>query len=168
MQAADLAAATRSGHAAHFRRFRCSAVLFFFAVATNVWAATYDVAADFERGFLSRSNSNGVWSYGSSTSFTGPVSLYTQTLQNGSDGPNAQFWTTSGTLCSTPFLGFNNGPAYKGGNACGPDTLDIPANGVVLNPENAVADVVFTAPAAGTYSVVGSGATKLALELWRV
>jgi hypothetical protein len=139
--------------------FQRTAMLFCFsfAVATNGWAATtYDVAADFEQGFLSHSNPNGVWSYGSSTSFTSSVSLDAQTLQNGSDGPNAQFWTTSGTLCSTPFVGFNNGPAYHGANACGPDTLDIPANGVVLNPENTVADVVFTAPAAGTYSVAGS------------
>ncbi len=71
----------------------------FFAVATNGWSATYDPAADFEKGFLSHSNPNGVWSYGSSTSFTAPVSLYTSTSQPGVlGGTNTQTWSSGASF----------------------------------------------------------------------
>jgi hypothetical protein len=131
---------------------RYDAVLFFLAVGTHGWAATtYDPAASFEQGFLSKSNPNGVWSYGHSTSFTGPVSLYTQTAQPGPlGGTNTQTWSSGASS-----VAYNNGPAqmipYNGGD------FDVLANQIVLDPvggENS--DVVFTAPQAGTYSVTGS------------
>jgi hypothetical protein len=137
--------------------FRRSAMLFCFgfAVATNGWAATtYDPAASFEQGYLSHSNPNGVWSYGVSASPTGPVSLYTQTLQNGFIGPNEQYWSSL-PFVTTPLVGFNNGPAISSAGA------DILANEIFLipyssNPNAQNSNVVFTAPSAGTYSVVGS------------
>jgi hypothetical protein len=92
-----------------------------------------------------------VWSYGYSTSVTGSVSLYTQTSQPGAiGGTNVQSWSSGASSVE-----FNNGPAQiipvNGGN------FDLLANQIVLVPvggENS--DVVFTAPAAGTYSVTGS------------
>jgi hypothetical protein len=133
--------------------FRRSAVLFFFAVGTHGWAATtYDPTAGFEQGFLSMSNPNGVWSYGSSTSLTGPVSLYTQTSQNGFIVANEQYWGSGpATNGSTSLVGFNNGPAVQGNAG-----VDIPANEIFLIPYGQNSNVVFTAPAAGTYSVAGS------------
>ncbi len=97
--------------------FRCSAVLFFFGAAANGWSATtYDPAASFEQGYLSHSNPNGVWSYGYSTSFTSPVSLYTQTLQPGVHGPNAQYWSSSPNITAQSSVQYNDGPAYSDGN----------------------------------------------------
>ena len=83
--------------------FRKSAMLscFFVALAINAWAATYDPAADFEKGFLSHTNPNGVWSYGYSTSPTGPVSLYNQTSQPGVNSVNVQFWSSSPNITGT-------------------------------------------------------------------
>ena len=71
------------------------------AAAPNGRAATYDPAAMFEPGFLSRNNPNGVWSYGTSTSFTGTVSLYTQTSQPGINNVNEQYWSSSPSITAT-------------------------------------------------------------------
>jgi hypothetical protein len=130
-------------------------LLLFCASVTDGWSATYDLAAGFEQGYLSHSNPNGVWSYGSSTSVTGPVSLYTQTVQDGTNGPNEQFWSSGSLLYgSNSFVEFNSGPALK---TNGQASLDILANQIVLVPVSGQnSNAVFTAPAAGTYSVTGS------------
>ena len=60
--------------------------------SASLGAQTYDVAAAFEQGWVNKSNPNGVWSYGYSSGFSAPVTLYTQTVQNGVNGPNAQYW----------------------------------------------------------------------------
>ncbi|MGO8745927.1 MAG: Ig-like domain repeat protein, partial [Thermoguttaceae bacterium] len=52
----------------------------------------YDPAADFEQGWKAATNPNGVWSYGFSSGPTGPVTLYGTTVQNGVNGPQAQYW----------------------------------------------------------------------------
>jgi hypothetical protein len=132
-------------------KLRALTLLLFFALAADSFAATYDPAATFEQGFLSKSNPNGVWSYGSSTSLTGPVSLYTQNFQSGFIGPNEQYWSGSGSASvgSTSLVGFNNGPALQ-------SNVDILANEIFLIPYGQNSNVVFTAPAAGTYSVAGS------------
>jgi hypothetical protein len=123
---------------------------FSFGLATNGWSATYDPAADFEKGFLSNSNPNGVWSYGSSASSTAPVTLFTGTTQTSGYGPNAQAWYPSGSPYNTPWLWYNNGPASNAGG------VDVLANEIVLQPVSGQnSNLVFTAPAAGTYSVVG-------------
>jgi hypothetical protein len=125
---------------------RYLALLFFFAALTNSLAATYDPAASFEAGFTSRSNPNGVWSYGYSVGFTAPVTLYTQTTQPGVHGPNAQYWSSSAGITATSSVQFNDGPAYNDGN------VDIPANGLTLVWFGAqYSDLIFTAPASGTY-----------------
>jgi hypothetical protein len=125
------------------------------AVTTNGWSATYDPAASFEQGFLSKSNPNGVWSYGYSTSFTGPVSSFTQTSQPSGalGGTNTQAWT-SGSGGNLAVI-YNNGPAQIALNNV--YNFDILANQMVLVPGGGNnADLVFTAPQAGTYSVTGS------------
>jgi hypothetical protein len=132
--------------------FRCSAVLFFVASATNGWAATtYDPTASFEQGFLSKSNPNGVWSYGSSSGSTSPVTLFTQAVQTGFVGPNLQYWSSSPNPGSSgAFIGYNNGPALING-------INLLANELMLVPLSGQnSNVVFTAPAAGTYSMTGS------------
>jgi hypothetical protein len=134
--------------------FRCSAVLFFFVVGTHGWAATtYDPAASFEQGFLGMSNPNGVWSYGHSTSFVAPVSLYIQTGQPGVlGGLNTQIWSSTSVGAGVSSVEFNNGPAQLISG-----TWDLLASQIVLvgvGGENP--DLVFTAPQAGTYSVTGS------------
>jgi hypothetical protein len=82
------------------------------AAAMNGWSATYDPATSFEQGYLSHSNPNGVWSYGHSASFTGPVSLYTQTGQPGVlGGANTQIWSSTSVGAGVSSVEYNNGPA---------------------------------------------------------
>jgi len=58
-------------------------------------AQSWDVAAAFEDGWTTKSNPYGMWSYGYSSGFTAPVTLYDRAEQNGVNGPNAQFWFSS-------------------------------------------------------------------------
>jgi hypothetical protein len=133
---------------------RCSSTLFFLAIATiSCWANTYDVAATFEQGWTTHSNPNGVWSYGYSSGFANPITLYDQTAQPGINGPNAQYWLSSSVnIGESPSAEFNNGPAFNDGN------VNFLANEFVLvaGIGGQYSDLVFTAPANGTYSIVGS------------
>jgi hypothetical protein len=54
-------------------------------------AETNDPAASFERAWSSQNNPEGVWSYGYSSGFTDPITLYDKAVQNGINGPNAQY-----------------------------------------------------------------------------
>jgi uncharacterized repeat protein (TIGR01451 family) len=119
----------------------------------SLMAQSYDAAATFEQGWINQSNPNGVWSYGYSSSFTAPITLYTQTVQNGVNGPNAQYWLSPSVNTGTsPAAEFNNGPAFDDGN------VNFLANQFILvaGIGGQYSDLVFTAPADGTYSVVGS------------
>jgi hypothetical protein len=133
---------------------RSSVVLFFSVMATiGCWAQSYDAAAAFEPGWIAQTNPNGVWSYGYSSGFTGPITLYNQAVQTGVNGPYAQYWLSSSVdIGSSPGAEFNDGPAYDDGN------IDFLANEFVLvsGIGGQYSDLVFTAPAAGEYSVVGS------------
>jgi PEP-CTERM motif len=133
---------------------RCSAMLFFVSIATNsCWATTYNPAATFEQGWTTQSNPNGVWSYGFSSGFTNPITLYDQTVQNGVNGPNAQYWLSSSVdIGNSPAAEFNNGPAFNDGNVV------FSANEFLLvaGIGGQYSDLVFTAPAAGMYSIVTS------------
>ena len=72
---------------------RSPVVLFFFVIATiSCWAQSYDAAAAFEQGWITQSNPNGVWSYGYSSGFTEPITLYNAAVQNVLVGPNGQSW----------------------------------------------------------------------------
>jgi hypothetical protein len=132
----------------------CAGILFFFAIATDSWAGTiYDAAADFEQGFTTQNNPHGVWSYGYSSGFTSPLTLFNQTVQGGPDSPNEQLWLSSSVnIGDSPAVEFNNGPAFNDGNvtALADELL------LVAGIGGQYSDLIFTAPADGMYSVVTS------------
>jgi hypothetical protein len=122
-------------------------------ITVNPAANVYNVAADFEAGYTAATNPNGVWSYGWSTDFTSPITLYDQTAQNGVNGPQAQYWLSSTVNIGTsPAAEYNDGPAYSDGN------IDFLANDFILvaGIGGQYADVVFTAPSTGSYTVAAT------------
>jgi hypothetical protein len=115
-------------------------------------AQTYSPAASFERGWTTRRNPNGAWSYGYSSGFTNPVTLYDKTVQNGVNGPNAQYWSSSAVDAGTsPAVEYNNGPSNNDGN------IDFLANEFLLvaGIRGQYSDLIFAAPADGEYSIAG-------------
>ncbi len=129
------------------------AALLFAVVLTpsSGWAQSYNAAAAFEHGWTTQSNPNGVWSYGYSSGFTGPVTLYDQTAQPGVNGRNAQYWLSSSVnIGESPSAEYNDRPAYDDGN------VDFLANEFVLvaGIGGQYSDLVFSDPADGAYSVV--------------
>jgi hypothetical protein len=117
-------------------------------------AATYDPAAAFAAGYATASNPDGVWSYGYSSTVTGPVTLYNTQVQ-GVDSPNEQMWVSSASNCcgASPSVGFNNGPAFDNGNVAAA------ANQMILVAsvfQGLTTDLVFTAPTSGQYSLTSS------------
>jgi PEP-CTERM motif len=117
-------------------------------------ATIYDPAADFEAGWTTSSNPNGVWSYGYSSTVSGPVILYTTQIP-GADSPNQQQWISTAVNCcvASPSVGFNNGPAFDDGNVAASANQIILVGSVF---QNLITDLVFTAPASGQYAVTGS------------
>jgi hypothetical protein len=132
-------------------RFWSTATLFLFAIGVgSCCAQTYNAAADFESGWTAQKNPNGVWSYGYSSGFTSPVTLYGATVQNGVNGPNAQYWLApSVDVLTSPAAEFNNGPAHDDGN------INFLANEFVLvaGVGGLYSDLVFTTPTDGIYSI---------------
>lgn len=115
----------------------------------GVTAQSYDVAADFERGWASHSNPNGVWSYGYSSGFAGPITLYDQTVQPGLDGVGQLWLSSSVDIGYSPGAFFNDGPAFDDGN------INFLADEFVLvaGIGGQYSDLVFTVPADGVYSI---------------
>jgi hypothetical protein len=114
-------------------------------------AQSWSAAANFEKGWIAKTNPNGVWSYGYSSGFTEPITLYNQTLQGTLDGPQTQAWLSpSVDNGDSPSAVYNNGPAYNNGN------VDLLADEFVLvaGIGGQYSDLVFTAPAAAAYSIV--------------
>ncbi len=114
---------------------------------------TFNPATSFASGWATRSNPNGVWSYGFSSGFTGAISLYNETLQNGINGPNTQYWLSSEANHSTsPAVEYNNGPANNDGN------IDLLPNELLLvaGVDGQYSDLIFTAPVSGEYSINGN------------
>lgn len=129
--------------------------LFLVAIGTNIcWADSWDAASQFEQGFVSKSNPNGVWSYGWSSGFANPSMLYDQTAQGIEDNnPNGQFWLSSThNIGSSPAAEYNDGAAFNDNN------VDFLANEFILvaGIGGEYSDLVFTAPATGTYSLASS------------
>lgn len=111
-------------------------------------AQSYSAAAAFEQGWKAQTNPNGVWSYGYSSSFTGPVTLYDLTVQNGINGPNAQYWLSSSVDDrDSPSAEYNHGPAYDDGNVNFLKHEFLLVSGI----DGEYSDLIFTAPADGTY-----------------
>jgi hypothetical protein len=116
-------------------------------------AETYDPAASFEKGWTTHSNPNSVWSYGYSSGFAGAITLYDQTVQNGINGPSAQYWLSSSVNAGTsPAAEYNNGPAFNDGNVAFLPNEFLLVAGI----HGQYSDLVFTAPAGGEYSIAGS------------
>jgi hypothetical protein len=116
-------------------------------------ARTYNPAASFEKGWTTQSNPNGVWSYGYSSGFMNPVTLYDKTVRNGINGPNAKYWLFSSVNVSTsPSAEHNDGPAYNDAN------IDFLANEFLLvaGVGGQYSDLIFTAPVGGEYSIAGN------------
>jgi PEP-CTERM motif len=116
-------------------------------------ATIYDPAADFEAGWITSSNPNGVWSFGYSSTVSGPVILYDAQVP-GANSPNQQQWISTAVNCciASPSIGFNNGPAFFDGN------VGASANQIILVASvfGASTDLVFTAPTSGLYNFSGS------------
>jgi uncharacterized repeat protein (TIGR03803 family) len=130
---------------------KMAAVSVALSVATT--AQTYNPATSFEQGFTQQTNPNGVWSYGYSSDFTGAVTLYTSTVQNGINGTNAQYWLSpSNDVSDSPAAEYNDGPAYDDGN------IDFLADQFILvsGIGGEYSDLVFTAPMTGVYYLGGN------------
>jgi hypothetical protein len=113
----------------------------------------YDATSEFEPGWNAQHDPNGVWSYGRSSAFTGPITLYTETVQNGINGPNAQYWLSpSADVQDSPSAEFNNGPAFDDTN------VSFLANEFILvaGIDGEFSDLVFTAPVSGVYDIASS------------
>ena len=122
-------------------------------ITVNPSANSYDAATSFEAGWIAQTNPNGVWSYGWSTGFTAPITRYDQTVQNGVNGPTAQYWLSSTVNSATsPAAEYNNGPAFDNGN------VNFLANQFVLvaGVGGQYSNLIFTAPSTGTYFLTSS------------
>ena len=132
---------------------RFLAVLTLVAFATCGWSAVYNPATAFEAGFAADMNPNGVWSYGYSLGFTSSITLFTNTVQGGFDSSNEQLWLTQSiNVGDSPSVVYNNGPAFNDGNVAAAANQILLVAGI----QGQYADLIFTAPGAGTYSLVGS------------
>jgi hypothetical protein len=117
-------------------------------------ASTYDATADFEAGWAAGTNPNGVWSYGWTPDLGGPLTLFTRhyippvnnNLELMWDDPNE----SSG---ATPSVALNSGGDFNNGN------VTFQAGALILHPNGPsghdYTHVIFTAPAAGSYSLAG-------------
>ena len=116
-------------------------------------AQTFNPAASFEKGWNTQSNPNGVWSYGYSSGFTDPVTLYDKPVRNGINGPNAQYWISSSVNKGTsPSAEYNNGLPHND------DNIAFLANEFLLvaGIRGQYSNLIFTAPADGGYFIAGN------------
>lgn len=117
-------------------------------------SATFDPVADYDAGWLSGSNPNGVWRYGWSSTLGSPLTLYPQnytTTQDCSASTYRAWNDPSNNWGWTPAVIKNIGPTCSNGN------VDIPT-GVLTQHFGGLsgtdyAHVVFTAPFTGSYTV---------------
>jgi len=141
--------------------YRILVIVFLVAFATvSAWATSWDPAVQFSI----TNNPNGVWSYGyaptGTASFqggtvvapTGATTLLDLTCSAYNtclNGPNEEYWYSSVVNNGTsPAVEFNNGPAYDNGN------VDFAADQLALVAGVNIpyaAELIFTAPADGTY-----------------
>ncbi|MGA9527937.1 MAG: hypothetical protein WBS24_07475 [Terriglobales bacterium] len=122
-------------------------------MSVGCMAQSWDVAASFEDGWTTKSNPYGMWSYGYSSGFTAPVTLYDRAEQNGVNGPNTQFWLSSAVdLANSPSAAYNNGPDFDEGST----HLSAKEFALVTGDGGQYSDVVFTAPIDGNYFLQGS------------
>jgi hypothetical protein len=114
----------------------------------------YDATADYEAGWTSQSNPNGVWSYGYSSGPTAPVTLYNAATFGGTMGEPEQFWLSPAVnIQDSPAIALNDGPAFVQSNG-----VNFLADELVLvaGVGGQYSNIVFTAPASGFYSLDSS------------
>ncbi len=118
----------------------------------NTMPSLYSAVLDYEAGWLAGTNPNGVWSYGWSSDLTTPITLFSRTWLYDS-GVLEQVWDDpDNNYGLVPKVSRNSGGDYDDGNVsynagrlalhCGVDTT--------------YAHVIFTAPAAGKYSIAAT------------
>src|ERR1039458_3963297 len=92
--------------------FVLSIVLAFAAVASaQITSNTNNAATNFEQGWTTaRSNPNGVWSYGYSSGFTKPITLYDTPVATASGSSSIQAWVSPVIeVGGSPNVAFNDG-----------------------------------------------------------
>ncbi len=121
----------------------CAALL---ASGVAAHAATYSARNDFSVA----SNPNGVWSYGTLSSFTGGALTLFGTAESNRDFTGERLWDNNGTIP-------NRAAVYDNvsGSTVTVSTVVVPTDQLILDGESFNADVRWTAPAAGTYNVSG-------------
>jgi hypothetical protein len=119
-------------------------------VCTNAsWAQTYNPAKEYENGWKSGDNPNGVWSYGYSLGFTSRITRYNGTLEE--NPPQLHDWYSTAVYDDfSPVAKFNDGPAINDGNN------DFLAHEFILVAGvdgQHYSNLIFTAPATTSYSI---------------
>jgi hypothetical protein len=117
-------------------------------------SATFDPVADYDAGWLSGSNPNGVWRYGWSSTLASPLTLYSQNYTTTQDCGLSTYrvWNDPFNNASfTPAVIKNIGPTCSNGN------VDIPT-GVLTQHFGGLSGtdyshVLFTAPFGGAHDV---------------
>jgi hypothetical protein len=115
----------------------------------------YDASADYEAGWLAGHNPNGVWRYGWTEGLTGPLTLYTHHYIPEVHNNMLHMWNDpDNSLGWTPWVGRNAGEDYDDGNVTWTaGALMLSAGGV---DSRAYSRIIWTAPAAGTYSLAAT------------
>ena len=121
----------------------CVAVL---AAGTPVQGATYSARGDFSLA----SNPNGVWSYGTLSTFTGGALTLFNTTATDAEFTGQRTWDNNGS-----FPNRAADTANFSGTQVTDGTVVVPPNQLILDSQGLIAAVRWTAPAAGTYNVTG-------------
>jgi hypothetical protein len=121
---------------------RFSAILALLVCAQSLHAQTYNAVT----GFSPTSNPNGVWTY----DYNGGAYSGSQTVSNFLGTGLSGWWTGESVPNSLIILQNNTGSTVNY------STVYDPTNTLWMDPETGNVAVVFTAPAAGTYSITGN------------
>lgn len=106
--------------------------------------------ADVVSEFSLASNPNGVWSYGTLSSFTGgSLSLFT-VAQSNINFPGSLEWDNGGSIPNNSSVEMNSTSTTQSYA-----TIVLPPNMLRLDGENYIDDVRWTAPASGVYNLTG-------------
>jgi len=144
----------RAQYLARIQAIVCAALTMFgaFLCENRASAGTiYNAATDFDAGWNSGNNPNGVWSYGWSSTLTSSLNLYARNRLLPTY-PDFKAWDDpNNNVQFTPLVYKNDGSAYNDGN------INIPAGALILHGGGSsgtdFSHVVWTAPSSGDYSL---------------
>lgn len=117
-------------------------------------SATFDPVADYDAGWLSGSNPNGVWSYGWSSTLASALTLYSHNYLTTQDCPSSTYraWNDPSNN-----RGFTPAVIKNIGLSCSNTNVDVPAGALTQHfggwSGAAYSHILFTAPFTGTYDV---------------